>query len=127
MQIETVPLVLDGTPGTLRELIAACVRSCVRGYEERRGGGPAVPSPMTDRDEAVLAETGRAAFGVMTEGGRPVDIGRATETAVTAVSDGVVRVFREGEALEDLDAPLSVRENDTFTFIRLTMLAGRMW
>lgn len=126
-QTQAVPFTLDGTPTTLRALIRACVMTCVRDYDDRRRNAPAVPSPMTDRDMAALRETGKAAFGVLSEDGRPVDAEKAVETAVQAVADGIVRVFRDGETLEDLDAPLSVRENDTFVFIRLAMLAGRMW
>jgi hypothetical protein len=48
-------------------------------------------------------------------------------TALQAVEDGLVRIFREDEELTELDAPLSLPEGATLTFIRLTFLTGRMW
>ena len=41
--------------------------------------------------------------------------------------DGLYRAFLDETELVDLDAPLMIRENDTITFVRLTMLTGSIW
>ena len=41
--------------------------------------------------------------------------------------DGLFRVFLGDTELTELDEKLELQEGDTVTFIRLTMLAGRMW
>ncbi|MBF1704203.1 MAG: hypothetical protein HXO79_04185, partial [Selenomonas sp.] len=42
--------------------------------------------------------------------------------------DGIYRIFVNGEELgETCDTPVTLKENDEITFVRLTMLAGRMW
>ena len=41
--------------------------------------------------------------------------------------DGLFRVFLGDTELTELDEQLELQEGDTVTFIRLTMLAGRMW
>ena len=52
---------------------------------------------------------------------------KAVAIALEAVADGVVRIFQDTKPLEDLNQPITVNEGDTFTFIKLTMLSGRMW
>lgn len=43
------------------------------------------------------------------------------------VEDGLFRVFRGMDELTELDREEQFNEGDEITFIRLTMLAGRMW
>lgn len=49
------------------------------------------------------------------------------ETAMLGFQDGLFRVFLGDTELTELDEKLELQEGDTVTFIRLTMLAGRMW
>ena len=56
-----------------------------------------------------------------------VDEATAIQTAIDAVTDGLVRVFKGHAEITDLDAEIEVAEGDVFTFVRLTMLSGRMW
>lgn len=57
----------------------------------------------------------------------PADREKAVDTAIGCWRDGLVRVFLGDRELTGLDDPLEIQENDTFTFIRLTFLAGRLW
>ena len=52
---------------------------------------------------------------------------KAVTTALQGFKDGLYRAFLDETELVDLDAPLMIRENDTITFIRLTMLTGSIW
>ena len=52
---------------------------------------------------------------------------KAVDNALQSFEDGLYRVFLNDDELERLDEEIDVKENDTLTFIRLTMLAGRMW
>ena len=56
-----------------------------------------------------------------------VDEAKAIHTAIGAVTDGLVRVFKGGDEITDLDAEIEIAEGEVFTFVRLTMLSGRMW
>ena len=69
---------------------------------------------------------GKFAFGGF-EDPREVNEDRAVQTAIAAVEDGLVRIFRGAEELTDLDQEIQITEGEVFTFIRLTMLSGRMW
>ena len=41
--------------------------------------------------------------------------------------DRIYRIFMDGQSLDELDGDIVVTEEKVFTFVRLTMLTGRMW
>jgi len=50
----------------------------------------------------------------------------AVKNALTCFSDGIFRLFiNDGEI--GANSPISLKENDSITFIRLTMLTGLLW
>ena len=51
----------------------------------------------------------------------------AVAAALQAFEDGLYRVFAGTVELEKLESPLTLAPDENLTFIRLTMLAGRMW
>ena len=55
------------------------------------------------------------------------ELSKAIETAVQGFEDGLFRVFLGDRELENLDEKVEFAEGNEITFIRLTMLAGRMW
>ncbi len=119
------PLTLPATPETLSELIELVVKLCIQGYRERRSKAGS-PTPLTEEQWDSMYELGKFAFGVQeTEG--EIDEVKALQTALTAIEDGLVRIFRDSQELSELHTPLSLRQGETFTFVRLTMLCGRMW
>ena len=63
----------------------------------------------------------------MNYGGKPADIVKAQENAIQCFEDGIYRIFMDDKPLEELDEDIQVTEEQVFTFVRLTMLAGRMW
>jgi hypothetical protein len=73
-----------------------------------------------------MREVGKFAFGVHYNENE-IDEAKAIQTAIDAVTDGLVRVFKGNDEITDLDAEIEIAEGDVFTFVRLTMLSGRMW
>lgn len=69
-----------------------------------------------------MADIGKIAFGI-NYGGREQAADKAVDNALQAFEDGLYRVFLNDDELEKLDDTIHVNENDTLTFIRLTMLA----
>ena len=84
------------------------------------------PAPVGEEAFADMEELGKFAFGVHDNTNR-INSKEAAETAIQAVEDGLVRVFLEQEELTNPDAPLEIPEGAALTFVRLTMLSGRMW
>lgn len=122
--VEKVPFDYPCTPKTLRELLVETIKLCVASYTGR----------MEQQDSKVLgkeemedmAAVGKIAFGVV-YGGKKPDEKTSVSAAIQAFEDGLFRVFLGDTELEELDAPIHLKEGDTLTFIRLTMLAGRLW
>lgn len=123
--VNRYPFLLMNTPETLRELIEESVRACVCSYKARGEQGKN-PRPLTDEEISGMQTFGRLAFGVHYNEA-DVDERNAIAVATEAVEDGIVRVFGGEVELNDLDGEITVNEGDVFTFVRLTMLSGRMW
>jgi hypothetical protein len=121
-QVKAYPVVLSTTPHTLRELIAACVDACITAYRNRaKESHP--PSPLSDEEFAGMEALGKFAFGVH-DNDKEIDRNKAVTNALQAVEDGLVRIFKGGEELTELDGVLDIAEGETLTFVRLTMLTG---
>ena len=124
--INAVPFVLHKQPNTVRDLITSVVMVCVAAYNERVRKGETIIRPMTQESLSDMEIIGKLAFGV-NYGGKEANEAKAVTTALQGFKDGLYRAFLDETELVDLDAPLMIRENDTITFIRLTMLTGSIW
>ena len=126
-KVKEYPLFLSKTPGTFRELIEESVKSCISAYKARANNSKNPnPTPLTDEQFDGMREIGKFAFGVHYNE-NDIDEAKAIQTAIDAVTDGLVRVFKGNDEITDLDAEIEIAEGDVFTFVRLTMLSGRMW
>lgn len=124
--INAVPFVLPKKPNTVRDLITSVVMVCVAAYNERVRKGETVIRPMTQESLSNMEMIGKLAFGV-NYGGKEANEAKTVATALQGFKDGLYRAFLDETELVDLDAPLMIRENDTITFVRLTMLTGSIW
>lgn len=113
-------------PKTVRELIALTVEICVNAYNERVRRGEEGAEPLNSQQITDMAEVGKIAFGI-NYGGKEQDLDKARENALQSFEDGLYRIFIGENELEGLDTPVALNEGDSLTFIKLTMLAGRMW
>lgn len=124
-KITKMPFYLGNDPKTVRELITESVRTCVREYNENlKRGEDARPLSQEEIDD--MSCVGKIAFGI-NYGGKAADENKAVEDALLAYEDGLYRIFIEGSEAGLLDSPVIIMENCEVTFIRLVMLAGRMW
>ena len=139
-KLAAVPMVFEKTPGNMRELLTFTVENMVNAFNDRvrRGIGDASLHALSEEQLEAMADIGRISFGVIYQP-KEQDAGLAVESAVMAYMDGMVRVFINGELIdvpgengmlkqEDLETyRLDLKEGDEIAFVRLTMLAGRMW
>lgn len=123
-----VPVEFDYTPvpQTLRELITETVKPCVNAYNEQAFKGENQTNPLSEEQIKDMAHMGKIAFGI-NYGGRKQEMDKAVSNALQAYEDGIYRVFLNDRELTCLDENINLKEKDSLTFIRLTMLAGRMW
>lgn len=118
-------LILNSKPETLRELIAAVVSENVKSFNNKIEGHRIIEYLTDDQIKDKLT-TGRVSFGeVYNE--TMADVDMAIETAILAYEDGIFRVFIGEAEGAGLDEKISINEEETLTFVRLTMLTGRLW
>ena len=112
-------------PTTLRELIRIMVTENVRQFNDRTKEEELLEY-LTSEEINNKIITGKVSFGEIynrAEG----DINKALECAFLAYEDGIYRVFINDNKTGKLDESIELKEEDVLTFIRLTMLSGRMW
>ena len=125
--VEDKEVLLDPVPGTVTELIVAIVIRQVEEYNERLEQNDLLKY-LTDEEIKDRATTGKVSFEFnYNYNGLPADTEKAVRNALQSFEDGIFRVFLNEEELESSDQIIDLKEEDKLTFIRLTMLAGRMW
>lgn len=125
-KIAPVDFCYEKEPKTVRELISFTVEICVKSYNERVRAGQGNEKPLNEEQITNMAEVGKIAFGI-NYGEKEQDLKKAAENALQSFEDGLYRIFVGENELEGLDTPVCLKEGDSLTFIKLTMLAGRMW
>ena len=55
------------------------------------------------------------------------DLKEACDNAIQCFEDGIYRIFLDDRPLLDLEEDIGGETDGMFTFVRLTMLSGRMW
>ena len=116
---------IKGCPRNVRELILAVTESGVEAYN-RRMDSRDILDYLTKEQMEGQAQEGKVSFGNH-YGGKKAVLPEAQEHALQCFEDGIYRIFMDGEPLEALDTEICVTEESGFTFVRLAMLAGRMW
>lgn len=116
---------IPGHPKTVRELIEAVTAACVRQYNQRMVESDLLRC-LTKDEIDDRAAAGKVGFGV-NYGEKKADSAQALENALQSFEDGIYRIFLDDRALETLDEKIQLTEDSSLTFVRLTMLAGRMW
>ena len=118
-------IILSTRPLTLRQLVAAIVSENVKNFNTKVKGN-ALLNYLTKEEINEKLVVGKVSFG---EAYNPAEtnLEKALECAYLAYEDGIYRVFINDAEVDQLDDQLHLKEEDVLTFVRLTMLAGRMW
>lgn len=123
-KVSEADFVLTNVPHNVEELIQESVHTCVTEYNARVRRGDAT-RPIDNVAIEEMSEIGKIAFGI-NYGQKEANEQDAAETALQAYKDGLVRIFLGTEELTELDRKIELQEDDVLTFVKLTMLAGRM-
>ena len=110
---------------TVKELLTEFVTINVNEFNNGFTENDIVPY-LTDEKINDLSDTGKISFGV-DYNEQKQDLEKAVENALQSYEDGIYRVFINDEEVEGIESEINLKENDELTFVRLTMLAGRMW
>ena len=107
---------LMSSPSTVKELILAVTQAGVEDYNLRQ-----------ENQELLTCLTREEIEDKAVYGDRKADFKKAQDNAIQCFEDGIYRIFLDNRPLESLDEPIEITGETVFTFVRLTMLAGRMW
>lgn len=116
---------LAAPPQNVRQLIEEMVMSCVKAYNERMEASELLRC-LSKNEIEDRAAAGKIGFDI-NYGEKKADTKQAVENALQSFEDGIYRIFLDDGELTDLDAAVHITEETKLTFVRLTMLAGRMW
>ena len=120
-----MPLELPATVITLGDLIKHIVLLNVKSYNTKTYDSDIVKL-LTQQDIDSHITTGKVGFGRrFNRKDAPQE--KSVETALSAFTDGLYRVFADDQEISDLEAVLSLQEDSRIAFIRLIFLSGRMW
>ena len=109
---------------TTKDLITELVKINVEKFNKKIDDKD-ILSIMTNEYIAEAARSGK--IGDEVHGDKKANLKKALDTAYLAFEDGLYCIFINDEQSEKLDDSLNLKDGDILTFIRLTMLAGRMW
>ena len=110
---------------TVRQLVTELTRAGVEDYN-RRLEEPEILKCLTKENIEDQAKGGKVSFGVI-YGEKEADFQKAADNAIQCFEDGIYRIFLDERSLESLEEEIRVTDENTFTFVRLTMLTGRLW
>lgn len=123
--ITQVPYELEPVPTTVRELIIQMVSICVHDYNTRMESQELLKN-LSQAEMEDKAAAGKISFGV-NYGEKKAEEDKAIANALQCFEDGIFRIFCGTEQLQQLEDTITLTEESELTFVRLTMLAGRMW
>lgn len=124
-KIKTVLIPYDEGITDVRGLIEATVAYCVTQYNQRMESSELLKALSTQQIENSASQ-GKVSFGV-NYGDKKADLSKATADALEAFADGTAVIFANDKRLKALDESIDINAIKSLTFVKLTMLAGRMW
>lgn len=116
---------IPGRPENVRELIEAMTTECVKLYNQRMDR-PQLLRCLTSDEINDQAAAGKVGFGAH-YGEQRADLESSVNHAIQSFEDGIYRIFLNDRELKQLEERILLTEGSSLTFVRLTMLAGRMW
>ena len=122
-KIEKENFYLENNPKDVRELLIEVVKTSVNKYINEKDS---VIDYLDLRQIKDKEEAGKITNGQSYDDRIP-NLNDAIQNAISSFADGIVRVFLEGVELVDLDQELDLVDGSNVTFVKMVMLAGRMW
>lgn len=123
--ITKIPYKLEETPETVKELITEVVKVCVIEYNQKLENKE-ILTILSHQEIEEKAEVGKIGFGIL-YGENQAALEEALENAVQSFEDGLFRIFIGEEEVKTLNQNIQLEEQSELTFVRMTMLSGRIW
>ena len=118
-QVVSRLLELGNRPKNVTEFLDEVVKTCIKEFEEGRG----LFTCLTGQELYGMSLNGKISFDGHESGA--MNVSSAITNARQCFEDGIVRVILDGNPLDSLDQEITLTEESTAVFIRLSMLSGR--
>lgn len=132
-KIQTAKLSLKQKPETIEELIQFTVSATYHRYQQKMKRTKQFEAGEMDQliilsEEEIedAASSGKVGFDFL-HGSSCVTEKEAIAEALQAFEDGLIAIFIDRERLENLSDKIDLTGSETLTFVKLTMLTGRLW
>lgn len=110
----------------IEDLIKAFVKIEVEEFNKRADNLKLIDF-LTNQEISDNSQVGKISFNE-DYNTKKQDLNKAIENALLSYQDGIYCIFLNEERLTDsLKQEICLKDEDSLTFVRLTMLAGRMW
>ncbi|KQL41884.1 hypothetical protein AN960_01065 [Bacillus sp. FJAT-25509] len=123
--LEKTPFEIENKPINLEKLIEELISINVNSFNQKEIGIPFLPY-LTEDEINLKSTVGKIGFNTINNDTN-ANVIEAISTALLAFQDSLFKVFLNDKEIESLQENIDLHENDEFTFIKLTMLSGRMW
>ncbi|WP_312507138.1 hypothetical protein [Lysinibacillus sp.] len=124
-KLQKIPFSIEEPVTTLQELLVQLVTQQVQQYNDKKVDTP-LHLYLTDQQIEDAAQHGKVHFGEK-KNDTLQSVDQAISTMLQAFQDELFLVLHNEDSLDSLTTPLTLQEDDVFTFIKLTMLAGSIW
>lgn len=124
-KLQKIPFSIEEPVTTLQELLVQLVTQQVQQYNDKKVD-TSLHLYLTDQQIEDAAQHGKVHFGEK-KNDTLQSVDQAISTMLQAFQDELFLVLHNEDSLDSLTTPLTLQEDDVFTFIKLTMLAGRIW
>ncbi len=109
----------------LSDLITNVVKQQVQEFNEKREKSTILPF-ISKENIDTQTQVGKVGFGAIYNTDK-ADEREAVENALLAFKDGLFCVFIDEEEISELTQEITITEQSTLAFVRLTFLAGSIW
>ena len=124
--IKQVKIKTEKEINNVADLIYEMVKYSVKMYSEGKTILDDIFVPLEKEQIDAITKTGKITFGNMFTP-KKVNFKKAYQNAIQNFNDGIVVIFGDNEKYESIDEFVDIKKINSFTVIKLTMLAGRMW
>lgn len=129
--IKAQPLIIDDPLFTVYDLLHTIVTKQVSAFNNRLNNNidddrPSLLNYLSLEHIENQSAHGKISFNLDYRQQKQ-DVKSAFTNVLTAFNDGLFCIFLNDNELSSLESPINLCENDQLTFVRLTMLSGRIW
>ena len=124
-KIKKIPFELDEEVTTLKSLFEACVKSEVKTFNKKKQDALLLPFLSTEEIQEQ-SDTGKIGFGDSFNNTLAVEK-EALENVIQGFEDGLFLVFINDDEVKTLDQTITLDQESTVSFIRMTFLTGTYW